>query len=249
MPSAQAIVDRALRAVGKLASGETPSAALAQDSLTVLNSMIDAWGLEPGTMLSILRTATTLTNGTRDYTIGLGGAINIVRPAWLDAAGFIQDSTATDPIEAKIAVFTEKEWQGIVLKTVDSGWPTGVYYDRAFSTAQRGTISTYPTINISNAQLVLYAPLAITKFGNLADNVLLANGYEDAFHYNLTVRIAPEFGMPAPDGYAGQDGFASKTLAKIKVANTRPAILRPDPGLPGQAGAYWSQHAGQWIVR
>ena len=208
--------------------------------------MIDAWGLEPGTMLSILRTATTLTNGTRDYTIGLGGAINIVRPAWLDAAGFIQDSTATDPIEAKIAVFTEKEWQGIVLKTVDSGWPTGVYYDRAFSANQRGTISTYPTINISNAQLVTYTPLAITKFGNLADNVLLAPGYEDAFHYNLAERIAPEFGIPAPDGYTQK---ASQSLAKIKTANRRPALLRPDPGLPGQSGAFWSQHAGWWVTR
>ena len=39
-------INGALRLIGQLAEGETPSAATAQDSLTALNQMIDSWSSE-----------------------------------------------------------------------------------------------------------------------------------------------------------------------------------------------------------
>ena len=36
----------ALRLIGQLAEGETPTAATAQDSLSALNQMIDSWNTE-----------------------------------------------------------------------------------------------------------------------------------------------------------------------------------------------------------
>ena len=39
-------INRALRLLGVLAEGETPSAAVSQDGLTALNQMIDSWNTE-----------------------------------------------------------------------------------------------------------------------------------------------------------------------------------------------------------
>ncbi|NBS70074.1 hypothetical protein EBT31_14355, partial [bacterium] len=44
--SANDQINRALRLLGVLAEGETPSAAVSQDALMALNQMIDSWNTE-----------------------------------------------------------------------------------------------------------------------------------------------------------------------------------------------------------
>ena len=39
-------INGALRLIGQLAEGETPSAATSQDALTAMNQMIDSWSIE-----------------------------------------------------------------------------------------------------------------------------------------------------------------------------------------------------------
>jgi len=46
MASANDQINGALRLLGVLAEGETPSAATSQDALTALNQMIDSWNTE-----------------------------------------------------------------------------------------------------------------------------------------------------------------------------------------------------------
>ena len=46
MASAGDQINRALRLLGVLAEGETPSAAVSTDALTALNQMIDSWNTE-----------------------------------------------------------------------------------------------------------------------------------------------------------------------------------------------------------
>ena len=46
MTTANEQINGALRLLGVLAEGETPSAATPQDALTALNQMIDSWNTE-----------------------------------------------------------------------------------------------------------------------------------------------------------------------------------------------------------
>lgn len=232
MPTGAQITQRALQAAGILASGETADAVMAQDALAILQRMINAWGIDRGVIAEILRTVKGLTSGTRDYTIGPGGSINIAYPDWIDSAGLILDSTVTDPYEHPLHVYNDQEWQAVRLKTLDARIVTGIYFDHAFSSTGRGTISTYPTINIANVQIVLYTPLAMTGFLNLATNYLLRPGYEDALHYNLAKRICVDF-EHAISGDLRQ--LADDSLALIKRANTRPVALDVS-GVPSARG-------------
>src|SRR3990167_7387109 len=102
-------ITRALIEIGALGAGQAASGALATLGLEHLQRIFDSWGAEPLLAHALIRTTKTLTSGTRDYTIGSGGAIDLIWPVRLARAGFVQDSTVTDPVERPIAVFTDQQ--------------------------------------------------------------------------------------------------------------------------------------------
>ncbi len=232
---ARDLIARALQEIGALAQGETASAADENAALAVLQRLVNTWGAERLSIYQLLRTTVALTSGTRDYTIGTGGTINIVRPVWIERAGLILDSTATDPIEIPIEVLTEQKWAEIALKTLDTGVVRAIYFDRGFSPTStlRGTISTYPTINTSNVQVVLYTPAAVVGFVNATIDYVFPPGYEDAFHYDLAFRLQRPFARPADPMLTVQ---RNEALARIKSANRMPVELRCDAALTGRGG-------------
>lgn len=215
----QVFVTNALAEIGFLGAGQTASSEDSAFALATFQRMLNGWGAERLTILALLRTTKTLVSGTRDYTIGSGGTINIVRPLWIDHATIILDNTATDPLELPVRIYTDAEWANLGLKTYDAASIEGIYYDHAFSTStSRGTISTYPTINISIAQLVLYTPQATVGYSTLAEDLTFAPGYEEALHYNLALRLCRPYGRPIdPD----LKEMADVTLSRIKTANVR----------------------------
>mgnify|MGYP001585767261 CR=1 FL=1 len=239
MPTTRDVIARAARAAGILASGETLGAAEEQDCLAILQRFRNSLGVQRGTIYEDRRVTQGLTSGTRDYTIGTGGTINVVRPTWIPHAGIVLDDTVTDPIESEIAVLTTQQWALVAMKTLDA-LPSAIFYDHAFSTSQLGTISCYPTPNDSDQQLVLYLPMAVTGFEGLTTNYLFPPGYEDMYHYNLAERIAVEFHQTIPDDI---HRLAALTLTDIKSANHRPVELRLDGSLPGVSGGQGSSSA------
>ena len=232
---ARDLIKRGLQEIGVLAQGEVASPADEQDALVVLQRRLNAWGAERLTMFQLLRTVKALTSGTRDYTIGSGGSIDIVRPEWIDRASVILDSSATDPIEIPIAIYTEQDWADVRLKTLDAGVIRAIYYDRGFATTAtlRGTISTYPTINTANVQLVLYSPVAVAGFVNPTSEYVFPPGYEDAFHYDFAYALQRPFRAPLDPLLTVQRNDA---IARIQSANRRPVELRGDAALVGSGG-------------
>ena len=241
MPTTRDVIARAARAAGILASGETLGAAEEQDCLAILQRFRNSLGVQRDTIYEERRVTQGLTSGTRDYTIGTGGTINVARPTWIPRAGIVLDDTVTDPIESEIEVLTPQRWALVSMKTLD-GLPAAIFYDHAFSSAQLGTISCYPTPDDSDQQLVLYLPMAVTGFEVLTTNYLFPPGYEDMYHYNLAERIFGEFetGKTAPAWLMDK---AALTLADIKSANHRPVELRLDGSLPGVSGGQGSSSA------
>lgn len=195
---ASEFIANALFEIGVVGAGQTPAPEIQAAGLTVLQRLVDAKGAERLTIFEVLRTVRALSSGTRDYTIGTGGSINIVRPTWIDHAAVILDSTLTDPQERPIAVFTDQQWQHIALKTLDAATIDGIFYDHGLTSylSQVGTISTYPTINVANVQLVLYTPKAVAAFVDLDTQYAVPPGYQDAYHYELSYRLQRPLGRP-----------------------------------------------------
>lgn len=223
-------VTDALVEIGVLGLGQTAAGSMATLGLEHLQRLVDSWAAKRLLQGVLLRTAKTLTLGTRDYTMGSGGAINIVRPTKVERAGFIYDSTATDPTEIPIAVFSDQEWAEIRLKTLDAATVDGVYFDRAFSSTERGTVSTYPTIDRANTQIVLYTPLALVGYSALSDDLEFAPGMDDALHYSLAKRLCRPLGKQLT---ADQVSDMDDAMVVVKTVNNMPVELRIPDNVPG----------------
>ena len=235
--TANNLIDRALKTIGVLASGETATASDAADAFTILNSMVDSWGTQRLTIYTTARTAFNLTASTQDYTIGTGGTFNIVRPVWIVAASIIPDRNAASAqkIELPIsAALNTTQWQQVAIKGTTSTFPLEFYYDKAWA-AGLSTISVWPVPSTSDSQLVLYTPTALTKFAGRTTDYTFPPGYEEALRYQLSLRLSPEFGRPV-----GQEvlALAQETFGNIKRVNGSTETLRLDPALSARGGRY-----------
>lgn len=72
------IISSALKDIGALAAGETPSPEAAQDAFIMMNRMIDQWSNEQMMVFYKTEIIYTLTPGQTQYTIGPGGEIGSV---------------------------------------------------------------------------------------------------------------------------------------------------------------------------
>ena len=70
------IITRALKDIGAIASGETPTPDEAQDAFDMLNDMIDQWSNEDMMVFYKTEIIFPLTQGQTQYTIGPGGQVN-----------------------------------------------------------------------------------------------------------------------------------------------------------------------------
>jgi hypothetical protein len=229
-------VATALKRLGVLAAGETANANDAQDVLSRLNDLVDSWSLDRLFMFTLVRTTKTLSAGQQSYTIGTGGDINIVRPTWIDHMGLVIDTTASTPTELPIEDLTDQRWEAIRQKTLQSGLPTGAYYDHSFS-AGLGRLYLWPIPNVGTTQLVLYTPgTSVSAFADLTTDYTFAPGYRRALWSNLAVEVAPEFGQQL-DGVTAK--IASDSLAAVKRANIRTPELIVDEALTrGDSGLF-----------
>ena len=84
-------ISRALRLLGVLAEGETPSASESQDALMALNQMIDSWNTERLSVFSTIDQKVLWPVGEINATLGPTGSLvriggDAVRPILVDDA-------------------------------------------------------------------------------------------------------------------------------------------------------------------
>jgi len=84
-------INRALRLLGVLAEGETPSASTSQDGLVALNQMIESWSTERLSVFSTQDQIFTWPAGQINRTLGPSGNFSGNRPILLDDATYYRD--------------------------------------------------------------------------------------------------------------------------------------------------------------
>lgn len=225
------IIKSALRLIGYLESGETPSDDEAQDALMILNQMIDSWNAESLMIYTLSRQVFTLVAGQQAYKMGVGGDFNVPRPANIDYAGIISLNNAAQPLELPIDMLTDAQWAAIPVKNIQSSLPLQVYDDGGFPFR---TLS-YWCVPSVTVQTALYTWNSLTQFPDLTTQLTFPPAYLKAIRYCLAADLAPEFGVPLAPEVAQQ---ALMTLAKIKSKNTPIIDLTCDPALNARGGTY-----------
>ncbi|HZQ53324.1 MAG TPA: hypothetical protein VFB14_14065 [Bryobacteraceae bacterium] len=242
----QDLITRAMRLLGAVNIGDGPTAAEEQDGLTALNAMVDAWANERLMIYTTARNQYPLVAGQAVYQIGPSGPDwTAPRPQSIDAAGLLMGSSdPTQIYERPLEVIkTDKEWARVRLKNLGSPLPLAIYYDRWFSNPNSatnpvgsGNVAVWPVPQVVN-QIVLYTPVAVSRFTAQTQTLSLPPGYERALTYNLALEMAPEFDREPSDVVVA---IAEQSKAGIKRVNAISAIgkLRVDPALAGRRGIF-----------
>jgi hypothetical protein len=196
--NAQAFITSALRLVGSLRSGQNLNAAELNDSLQVLNDMMDAWGAKRTLVFVVPRLALdqngiafTLQAAKQTYKLGNNGSEDFLtpRPPRLERVSIIYSASQSTPIELPMDMYDDVKWQGVSNKTVTAILPQVCYVETGFPDM---LLSFWPVPTQANP-VVLYPWTALTQFADLNTAYSFPPGYPEAIRYNLAVRLAAEF--------------------------------------------------------
>jgi len=186
-------INRALRLLGVLAEGETPSAETSQDALMAMNQMIDSWDTERLSVFCTQDQVFTWPAGLVSRTLGPTGDFVGLRPVLLDDSTYYRDPGTG--VSFGVKFINQQQYNGIAVKTVTSTYPQVIFVNNTFPNIDM-YVYPRPTRDLE------WHFVSVQKLDNpagLATVLLFPPGYLRAFTYNLAMEIAPEFGLePSP---------------------------------------------------
>ncbi len=241
MASAADIIRRSLKLLGVLGAGESPAAEDQADGLIDLNAMLDTWANERRFIFGNRRATYTLTPNLSPHTVGEGGTFPYTFPFGMGGGGAIDAPRPLQKpsgvgvirvgqtVELPLRLLTDDEYQLVPDKTLTDEVPRWLWIEQTFPLANFW----FWPVPTSAATVVFYTWSRIAQF-NIADQVSLPAGYEDALVHGLALKIAPGYGVQ-PAAQLQQN--AADILASIQRTNAPDVKSELDPALP-QRQAY-----------
>lgn len=192
MTSASEVINGALRLIGALAEGETPSAATSNDALSAFNDMLASWDTERLSVFSTQDQVFTWPASTVSRTIGPTGDFVGNRPVQVDDSTYF---IGANGLSFNIELINDLQYNSIALKTVTSTYPSALWVNNTYPDV---TLTIYP---IPTQALVwhIVSVETLSQPAALSTQLTFPPGYLRAFRYNLACELAPEFGVePSP---------------------------------------------------
>tara|TARA_R110000868_G_scaffold12570_3_gene59840 strand:- start:3046 stop:3756 length:711 start_codon:yes stop_codon:yes gene_type:complete len=193
MTTAGELINGALRLIGMLAEGETPSAATSQDALAAMNQMIDSWNTERLSTFSTQDQVFSWPPGQIHRTLGPTGNFVGNRPVLLDDSTYFKDPA--NGISFGIKIVNEQQYNGIAVKTVTSTYPQVIWVNTDYPNID---MYVYP-VPTTVLEWHFVSVTELNQPATLFTDLSFPPGYLRAFRYNLACEIAAEFGVePSP---------------------------------------------------
>jgi hypothetical protein len=212
------LITRALKAIGNIGSGEVPTAPDANDSLEILNEMLDSWSTSSTLVFCNNEESFPLQSNKGVYSMGQGGDFPTVRPVDIQSV-YVRLGAVDYPVQ----IIDNDAYSSIATKSTTGGIPRFLYIN---PTAPLLELCLWPVPQDGQA-LFIQSSQQLTQFPDLTTDVLLVPGYAEAIRLSLIPRLAAEgLGVAKPEAIE----IAKASVARIRSINSRVPVLRPGYG-------------------
>lgn len=183
MATATTICTDALKEIGVLAEGDTPTTTMLDDAFRALNRIMELLSNDQSFAYTPSLSSLALT-GQASFTIGPSGAdVTATRPISIESA-FVTRSNLDYPVR----VVNNQLWDSIVYKTSTGANTEIIWYE---PTMPNGIIHVWPkcsgcTINLRTINLV-------NSFASLSTTLSMPPGYEELLVKSLAINVAPQY--------------------------------------------------------
>jgi hypothetical protein len=219
------IINEAFEDLGVIQPGEIISPTMQASAFLVFQQMYSSWAAEQTMAYLTVHKGFPLSPGTVAYTLGAGGSLNagvrVVRvTGWTASSGGFRNGGSILSLEAIHA-----QAKDVIGRT--SILPEAVGCDGAFPLINLEVFPA-PAANPGTLELDYYTPLIAPV--NVADDITLPEGWEEALHFNLAIALSPQY---ARVGGVPPALMANAQNSKAVIVQRNAAILGLQPQQPG----------------
>lgn len=182
------IIKRALRLVGALAQGETPTINQVNEAATSLNGLVKAWAADGMPLWAITEMTLPLVAGQSVYTVSNPKPLKVLQ-AW--------NHNTTSNVDIPMRIITQAEYNILGNKT-SAGNPIQVYYS---PNRDNGDFHLFPvptTVEQAANAIHYVCQIPFEDFNVSTDAPDFPQEWYDAVTYGLATRLAPEYGLDIP---------------------------------------------------
>lgn len=186
------VIKGALRKLGVLPSGGSPTSNQTTDANASLNALIKAFHADGMPLWAIQNYNFTTVNGTSSYTIGTGKTLNTIVPLKIIQALYTMAGGENIPMN----VYNRYDFQNLPSMN-DSGTPVDLYYQPLADNS--GIIQLWPSPSDSTTTITIDYQRPFSDMTNATDNFDFPPYWMQALIYMLAWSLAPEYGTPLMD--------------------------------------------------
>ena len=209
MATAGELINGALRLIGMLAEGESPSPETSQDALTAFNEMVESWNTERLAVFSTQDQVFTWPSSTQSRTLGPTGDFVGQRPIELDDSTYFRDPLTN--VSYGIKFVNQQQYNGIAVKTVTSTYPQVMWFNMTYPDIE---MYVYP-VPLRDLEFHFVSVEPLTQPASLTTDMLFPPGYKRCFRFNLACEIAAEAGVEPPPTVQRIAMYSKRNLKRI----------------------------------
>lgn len=186
------IISGALRLCGVLAEGETATTEQINNGAEALNMLVKRLMVDGMPLWAMKQYSVTLIAGQKEYTIGIGEAINTAKPLRVVQA-FNQSITGT--LDIPMRIVTRDEYNKLGNKTT-SGNPIQIFYEPLNETGKLHVFPVPDSTSASQNVITLVYQRPFEDFDSSTDTSDFPQEWLETIKYLLATRLAGEYQIP-----------------------------------------------------
>ena len=198
--TANTLIKAALRSIGAIATGETPTDDEMQEALESMGFMLENWSSK-NIRLFYTKSETLTTGGGYSYTIGSGGDVDTTWPSEIRGAR---------TSEGIVKLIDEAFYRQLRASDISGAPVEYLWYNPEYPL---GKLYPWP---LTSDTIYLDTLIPLTDPTALTTSMVFPPPYNDAVKWNLAVRLCPEYGREAPQTVAT---LAVSSLNAIETRN------------------------------